>query len=127
MHLPENWPAGLRSASIRVRSSALLLCNVRTASSKRSTLAASNSGSQCNIALQTMVETQLTTNGFTGAQLPMIKLKQKCLMQFEPKKKEDRNSQACDLLHDSFNLRLRIHASRHLKLMVSYLTCAWVT
>ena len=103
MLLPENWPAGLRSVSIWARSSALLLRNVRTASSKRSTLAASNSGSQCNIALQTMVETQLTTNGFTGAQLPMTKLKQKMMLS-EPKKKEDCNSQACDLLNDSFNL-----------------------
>jgi len=34
-----------------------------------------------------LVETQLPTNSFTGAQLPMIKLKQRCLMQFEPKKK----------------------------------------
>jgi len=33
------------------------------------------------------------------------KSKRKCLMQFEPKKKEDRTSQACNLLKNSSNLR----------------------
>jgi len=68
----------------------LLLCKVRTASSKTAILAVSTLGSQFVIALQSWLESkQLPTNSFTGAQLPMIRLKQKCQMQFEPKKKKD--------------------------------------